>query len=136
MTLRLPEEWNLAPGVGRPEIVAAHERVNVKWVASGKAWYVLYHQERPWVMEMKIEVSDLRRKQKPGGQLVMINGHEAWVRRWQRGRGLWRRKRIQYVEVTYKCAESDRTILLEFSGRCEPEGFEQLFEYLPYWGCH
>ncbi len=137
ITLRLPEVWEIAPGVGRPEIVAVHERNQRKWIVSGQAWYVVFHRELGWVMELMLE-SRTRRKLKVHGpgESIEVYGHQAQVRRWQRRRGIFRPRTITFVEVTYNCESSDRLLRLELSGRCPPEGFEQMLALLTKWWCH
>jgi hypothetical protein len=137
LSLRLPEVWDIAPGVGRPEVVAAHDRAGRKWIASGQAWYVLYHREHHWAMELKLDSRPLGRVDPaPGGAATSVHGHEAFVRRWQRRRGLFRPKVITFVEVAWRCDHSDRTLRVELSGRCPPEGFEQMLALIPEWWCH
>lgn len=137
LTISLPAEWDLAPGVGRPEIVSSHERAGAKWVSSGKAWYVIYHRETGWAMELLIDVGDLRRRpKKPGTESLKIDGHEAQVRWWERGRGLFNRRRITYLEIAYHCQRSERFVRLELSGRCGEEGFRDLMQFIPHWRCH
>ncbi len=137
MTVRLPEIWDLAPGVGHPEIVAVHERNKRKWIVSGQAWYVVYHRELGWAMELVLE-SRTRRpiKARTGAENLVVQGHEACVRRWQRRRGLLHRRTITYIEVTYNCESSDRQIRVELSGRCPAEGFEAMLAVIPEWYCH
>jgi hypothetical protein len=139
ITLRLPESWDIAPGVSHPEIAATHERHNRRLVACGRAWYVLYHRERGWAVELLLESSPQRQrklKSPEGGETLEVHGHPAQVRRWQRRRGLFRPKTISFVEVTYNCEQSDRRIRLELSGRCPPEGFEEVLRLVPEWWCH
>jgi hypothetical protein len=137
MSLWLPESWDLAPGVGRPEIVAAHDRLHRKWIASGQAWYVIFHRERGWAMELFLESSHRRKDALPLGQeAIQVQGHPAQVRRWQRRRGLFRPKLITFVEVRFNCDQSDRHLKLELSGRCPAEGFDEMLTFLPEWRCH
>jgi hypothetical protein len=138
MTLRLPETWDIAPGVGRPEIVAVHDRGGRKWIASGQAWYVLYHRELGWAMELMLESSALKRRLGPpdSGETLDIHSHRARVRRWQRKRGLFRPKMITFVEVGFNCEQSERYMRYELSGRCPPEGFEQMLGFMREWWCH
>lgn len=138
ITLRLPETWDIAPGVGRPEVVAAHTRHNRRWIVSGRAWYVLYHRQLGWALELFVESSVPRkqRQQPEDGSAVEMHGHPATMRRWERQRGVFRPKTITFVEVTYTCEQSDRFMRLELSGRCPPEGFEELLSLLPEWECH
>jgi hypothetical protein len=123
--------------VGHPEIVAVHERNHRKWIASGMGWYVVYHRELGWAMELMLE-SGAQRKLKPRPDLesLDVHGHAAQVRRYQRQRGLFHRHTITYVEVMYNCEQSDRLLRVELSGRCPPEGFDQVLAVLPEWWCH
>lgn len=137
ITLRMPEEWDIAPGVGRPEIVAAHLRHDRKWVASGKAWYVVYHRQRGWAMELMLSSGPLRKRWQPkDAEWVEVYGHPASVRRWQRRRGVFRPKLITFIEVSYNCQPSERFMRLELSGRCPPEGFDEMLRLLSGWWCH
>lgn len=137
ITLRLAETWDIAPGIGHPEVIAAHDRSDRKWVASGKAWYVLYHRELGWAMELLLQARAPRKGWQPqGDERLTVHGHPAQVRRWQRQRGLFRPKTITFVEVTHQCERSDRLLRLQLSGRCPPEGFEEMLAMIPEWWCH
>ncbi len=137
ITLWLPAEWDIAPGVGRPEIVASHERNDDKWVASGRAWYVVYNRDTRWAMEFRIDVGHPRDEKMRGPtELFSAGGHEARVEWRERGRGLIRRRRVTYMIVAYNCPLSERRLRLEFSGRCGQEAFRALLDYIPYWRCH
>jgi hypothetical protein len=137
ITLWLPAEWDIAPGVGGPEVVASHERNDLKWVSSGKGWYVIYNRDTRWAMEFRIDVKHPRKNDKPPpAGMMTIHGHDARVEWRERGRGIFRRKRVTYMIVTYNCPLSERWVRLEFSGRCGQEAFRALLDYLPYWRCH
>lgn len=138
ITLRLPEAWDIASGVGRPEIMAAHTLRDRRWVASGRAWYVLYHRQLGWAMELLVESGAIRKRwqPQPDGELTEVHGHVASVRRWQRRRGVLRPKTITFVEVTYNCEQSKRFMRMEVSGRCPPEGFEEMLRLISGWWCH
>lgn len=137
VTLRLSDGWDLAPGVGRPEIVAAHNRRNRKWIASGKAWYVIYHRDLGWAMELMLESTALKKiAPAPNSETMQIQGHAASLRRWNRKRGLFHPKIISFVEVRFNCEQTDRQIRFEISGRCPPEGFQEILRLLPEWWCH
>ena len=137
ITLRLTDQWDIAPGVGRPEVDATHDRCNRKWIATGKAWYVLFHRELGWAMELMLE-SRVQGKLNPTDdtEQITVNGHPALVRRRQRKRGVLRRKIITCIEVIFNCEVSDRQLRIELSGRCPPEGFQQVMETIPKWWCH
>jgi hypothetical protein len=138
LTLWLPPAWDLAPGVGHPEVVASHERRRQKWVASGKAWYVLQNAERNWAMELALEMGRPRARlpARAHSEPFEIEGHEGQLRRWQRARGLFRRWQVNYVEVAYNCPQSDRFVRIELSGRCDQAAFEEVLATIPKWRCH
>jgi hypothetical protein len=139
ITLHLSPEWEIARGVGHPEVTAAHDRGEQKWVAGGKAWYVLYHKQSGWAMELSLEAKPGRKQnrgQVAGSRELTVHGHPASIRRWEQRRGLFHPKAITFVEVTFDCEHSDRNIRLELSGRCPPEGFEAMLAMIPEWQCH
>ena len=137
ITLRLPETWDIAPGVGRPEIVATHMRHERRWIVSGKAWYVLYHRELGWAMELMLESRPVQRSLSlEGVENLAVHGHVAAVRRWQRKRGVIHPKTITFVEFTFNCEETERWLRLELSGRCPPEGFQEMLPLVSGWWCH
>ena len=141
LSLNLLPAWDLAPGVGRPEVIASHERNGKKWVAAGRAWYVIYDGERRWAMELMLQAGALPRKRRGNAELasateLSVHGHPATVRWQERRRGLFRRRPITFVRVEFDCPISERHLVVEFSGRCPSEGFEELLRVMPYWRCH
>jgi hypothetical protein len=139
ITLFLSPEWEIAHGVGHPEVTAAHDRGQQKWVAGGKAWYVLYHKQSGWAMELCLESKPGRaqKSSQPGdSHELTVHGHPASIRRWERRRGVFHPKAVTFVEVTFSCEHSDRSIRLELSGRCPPEGFEAMLSMISKWQCH
>jgi len=136
ITLELAPEWEIAPGVGRPEIVAAHKRGQRVWIVTGKAWYVLYHKQLGWAVELHLEAKPQRKQSLIDSSELTVNGHPASVRRWQRQRGIFHPKTIAFAEVAFDCEHSERRLRLELSGRCPPEGFEAIMAMIPAWRCH
>lgn len=138
VSLHLGESWDVAPGVGHPEINASHERRSIRWVANGDFWYVLYDHERHWAMEFHGSFRpDLLQRQRSSSELVSVAGHAAEVRWTTRRRGLpWQRHDVRYMTVEYDCPQSERRIRLEFSGWCPEEGFREVLTSLASMGCH
>ena len=138
MTLHLPGHWEIAPGVSHPEVMAAHDRADRKWIAAGRAWYVLYHAELGWAMELHLETRQKDFRAKADGQVksIEVHGHPAIVRRWTRKRGLLQAKTITFVEVTHTCNRSERSIRITLSGRCPEEGFSEVLASIARWRCH
>jgi len=138
-SLRLSPDWNLAPGVGRPEIVALHERLNKKWVATGDAWYVVYHNEFKWALELAVKIRPLRdvHQGELGGEPVAVNHHPGWITWKHKQRGLpWNRHTVTFMTVSFHCPTTDRQVNLEFSGWCPQEGFDEILQAVQHLGCH
>lgn len=135
--LYLPETWALDRGLAPPEVVAVHEREGQRWVASGRAWYVVYHPERRWALEMAVRIAPLPPRRAPEGMAWTVNGHPAQVRFHQRRRGLpWRRHTVKFMTIAWFCPQSERYLEVEFSGWCPEEGFAAMREAVRYWRCH
>ncbi len=137
-SLKLSPDWHLAPGVGRPEIVALHERKDTKWVATGKAWYVVYHHETRWAMELAVNIKPIADNDKgETGKLIAVNQHRGYLSWKYRRRGLpWKRHTVTFMNVRFSCPHTDRQINLEFSGWCPPEGFDEILQAVAHLGCH
>lgn len=138
LTLPLPDNWELAPGVAHPEVSASHTRGSVRWVAHGDFWYVVYHPERGWALEVYGRVRQgLRGGDGRREEVVSANGHPATVQWKARRRGPpWRRHDVTYMTVRFECPSSERAIALEFSGWCPEEGFREILKALYNLKCH
>ena len=130
LTLHLPPAWQLAPGVGRPEVVATHERGGSTWVVTGDAWYVLVEEERRWALEMAVRVRPPGQGGTlPGGEAVSVAGHPGVLRWRERRRGLpWKRHRVTFMTLDFDCPHSERSIRLDFSGWCPRAGFQEILQ--------
>lgn len=137
-SLRLSPEWSLAPGVGRPEVVATHERRDRKWVVTGDAWYVVAHTEHRWALELAAHIRPIPKDRREGAEeVITINQHPGYVSRKYRRRGLpWNRHTVTFVTVVFSCPYSERQIELELSGWCPEEGFQDILRALKHIGCH
>jgi len=137
-TLHLPPAWNLTSGAGHPEIVASHERREIKWVVNGNFYFILFDGQRRWAMEFIGRLRPISdRPLKPAIESASVSGHPAGVRWTTRRRGLpWRRHDITYMMVDYDCPYSERRVSLEFSGVCPEEGFREVLAALKLLRCH
>jgi len=137
LALELPEHWEIAPGVGRPEINATHERHSVRWVANGDFWYVLFQRQRGWAMEVSGRMRPLGRSVPAVGEVVSVGGHPARAQWKTRRRGLpWRRHEVRFLKVDFECVPSERKMTLVFSGWCPEQGFREVLQSLAQLKCH
>lgn len=133
----MPEAWDIAPGVSRPEVNASHERRSVRWVVDGRFWYVVYQRERGWAMEVSGRIRPSGRPLPDKGELVSVGGHPASVDWRTARRGLpWRRHEVRFMTVDFECVPSERRITLEFSGWCPEQGFREVLQALQGVKCH
>jgi hypothetical protein len=138
LTLPLPDGWDLAPGVSRPEVSASHVRRDIRWVVHGDFWYVVFERDLGWAMEVYGRMRPAsKRANTQKVETTSIGGHPAMVDWKVRRRGLpWKRHDVTYMTVEFECLPSERDILLEFSGWCPEEGFRQILRALNKLGCH
>ena len=138
LTLNLPGSWNLAPGVSRPEVAANHTRQKKTWVASGKAWYVVFDGERNWALELAISIRhEINKTPQPPFETAIVGGHTAQLTWRKKRRGLpWNRHDVTFMTVDYDCPQTERHLRLEFSGWCPESGFWEILEALRIIRCH
>ena len=135
LTLALPEDWRLAPGVARPEIAACHTRLDQRWVVSGDAWYVLHQPELRLAAELEIRI---RGQDKPtaGAQRALVGGHWAGVRHWTQQRGFLRRWTVYFTELRWECPVTERVITVTLSSRAPHDQFAEVVAGLKGIRCH
>ena len=125
--LMLPEKWEITRGLAPPDMQARHMRGGAPWVASGRAWYVVYHSEKGWALELEVRVTAHEKKPPTGSQPIEIGLHTGYVAWRKRRRGLpWKRHDVYFMTIGWYCPQTERHIELEFSGWCPQEGFEAI----------
>jgi len=115
-----------------------HERENQKWVATGDAWYVVYHNETKWALELAVKIRPLTgSNNKDVGQSIAVNQHPGRISWTHKRRGLpWNRHTVTFMNVSFSCPQTERLIRLEFRGWCPREGFDEILQALEHIGCH
>lgn len=138
LRLPLPDTWQLAPGVSRPEVAATHERRSHTWVVSGRAWFVVYQPEYKWALELAMDLRPMsKRAAETGAGETSISGHPARVSWRTRRRGLpWNRHDVTFMTIDFNCPISERRIQLEFSGWCPEGGFQEMLQAMRELSCH
>lgn len=137
--LNLPDRWQLAPGVSRPEVNAVNRPdEDLAWVVNGNAWYVVYETEEGWALELALNIRPGNEASfQPAGEPFSISGHPAEVSWKVRRRGLpWRRHDVTFMTVAFSCPQTERKFKLEFSGWCPAEGFTAIRDALRTMRCH
>ncbi|GAB4526457.1 MAG: hypothetical protein Fur0018_11750 [Anaerolineales bacterium] len=137
LEIGLPSGWNLEPGVSHPEVAATHQRGEQTWVVAGSAWYVVFHPENGWALEVAIH-SRAAAASRPVPQAeAYIFNHPASLQWKTRRRGLpWNRHQVTFMNLTCTCPHTERRLNIEFSGWCPPEGFQAMLEAAHHWHCH
>ncbi|UCH61419.1 MAG: hypothetical protein JSV61_08025 [Anaerolineales bacterium] len=134
----MPPNWQLAPGVSRPDISASHLRRDKNWVANGSGWYVIYDGDRRWALELAIHIRLFSNNPIPHtSDTHWVNGHTANLAWKTKRRGLpWKRHDVTFMILDFVCQYSERRIQLEFSGWCPQEGFAEILESMRHLRCH
>ena len=138
LTIGLPSGWTLKPGVSHPEVAATHTRGATTWVVAGSAWYVVFHPEHGWALEVAIHSRATSSKDSLlANAAAQIGGHPATLHWKTRRRGMpWNRHDVTFMTLAGTCPHTERHIRIEFSGWCPPEGFQEMLQAVRGWRCH
>jgi hypothetical protein len=135
LALALPEGWELAPGLARPEIAACHMRGERRWVVAGDAWYTVQHEGRQVALELAITIR-ARGRRPNGAERTQIGRHWADVRHWTRRRGFPQRWLVHFSEVRWRCEPTERDIAITLSSRAKHAAFADVLAGLQGVRCH
>jgi len=136
--LTLPEGWRIQRGFSHPEIHATHVRRGQTWVASADAWYVLAHEQEPWLLEFHLRVLPKPTSRAAEGERWPLGvGHAGTlVKRTVRRGPPWRRQPTPQWALTWYCPETERGFRLEVTGRVPEEALRALFQAWRHVDCH
>ncbi|NPA07017.1 MAG: hypothetical protein GXO54_06405 [Chloroflexi bacterium] len=133
----LPPAWQLRRGFAHPEIHATHERHGHVWIAAADAWYILAHQEEPWLLEMHLHVQPSPPRMAEGEEWGPIARHPAVLSRRTVRRGPpWRRRDTPQWTLSWYCPETERGFQLQITGRVPEEAVQDLLRAWRYLHCH
>ena len=135
--LMLPEKWEITRGLAPPDMQARHMRGGVPWVAAGRAWYVVYHTELGWALELEVRVTSTEKTPPPDSQPIEVGWHAGYIAWKTRRRGLpWKRHDVHFMTIGWYCPQTERHIELIFSGWCPQEGFDAIRAGIERTICH
>ena len=143
-TLNLPPEWQLAPGVSRPEVNAiSHRDEDNQVVVNGNAWYVVFDGDRGWALEFAARIRPFANHQVTGSveaiqsEILSVSNHPAALQWKTKRRGLpWQRHDVKFMTIKFNCPQTQRQVSLEFSGWCPQQGFEEILKSVRFLKCH
>lgn len=143
-TLNLPPQWQLAPGISRPEVNAiSHPDEDKQVVVNGNAWYVVFDGDRGWALEFAARVRPSSNHQVAHshdgsqGEILSVSNHPAALAWKSKRRGLpWQRHDVRFMTIKFDCSQTQRRVSLEFSGWCPQQGFEEILKAVRFLKCH
>lgn len=143
MILRLPPEWKLVRGGIPSEFVYSKELEGARWVTEGRAYHYLHNRSNGNRFQFTIKCVKGRGKQglprsldKRGEGTIDLSGH-ACRYIWGKLRGgIFRKEELTYLNLSFTCDRTDRTVTLEMKGQGRQEDVRGLTEALGESKCH
>lgn len=140
--LPLPKPWRLGRGISPPEVNST-TRGDSLWVTSGRVSHIVFDSDRRIGLELTINISRGERGiLKPRISEVtdqgsaLVGGHKATYALGKVKRGLFGKKVVGALQLSFYCDKTRRTIDLNFTGDCAEEDLRQILEALPQLECH
>ncbi len=142
--LPVPSPWELVRGPFQPEVDGWTRLDEVSWVTEGRAAYLLYDRGTKRGIELHIHVN--RRSPYPAAPLpprsatawnsVVIGSHRAGYTIGKLHRGLWPRRTLHRLRVSFVCEPVSRAITLELIGAYGQDILLDLLRALGGLQCH
>lgn len=142
--LPVPPPWELVRGPFQPEVDTWIHRANASWVTEGRAAYLLFDRGTKRGIELHIDVK--RRSLRPGEPSMppgivlrdsaLIGGHTALYTIGTLRRGLWPRRTLHRLQVSFVCDPLARAITLDLIGAYGQEPLRKLLRELGELQCH
>ncbi len=143
LILPLPKAWRFGREICPPEVDSNTRRGNSLWVTSGRTSHIIYNEERRAGLELVVSVSKGKAKGfKPKVReliaqgLIRAGGHEATYLLGRVKRGLFTKKMVETLQLSFYCDRTGRTITLKLTGSCAEEDLQQILEAIPKLECH
>ena len=143
LILPLPKGWRLVQGSSPPEVDSNTQRGDYSWVSSGRASHVLFDEDRGAGLELLVSISKGKGKEfKPklsqmrDQGLIRLGGHEANYALGEVERGFFKKKVAQSLQLALYCDKTNRTIAMEFTGKCLTDDLNQILEAISLLQCH
>jgi len=143
LTLTLPEPWRLGRGISPPEVNSYTRRGDLLWVTSGRTSHIVFDEDRKIGLELLVSISKGKRGEfKPRIGVVSAQGvthaggHEAAYVLGETKVGLFKKRTIKILQLSFYCDKTERTITLTLTGDCAGDDLIQILEVIPRLECH
>jgi len=143
LILPLPKAWRFGREICPPEVDSNTRRGDSLWVASGRASHVVFNSDERIGLELTVSISKGKRGEfKPKlSQIkeqgaIRLGGHKANYALGEVERGLFKKKVAQRLQLSFYCHKTNRTIALEFTGKCPLDALNQILEAISLLQCH
>ncbi len=132
----LPEGWRVKPGDSPTDVNYTTVIKDMGWVVDGSASYYIVNLVNGAVLELDVKCSRGIKTPKQGAniEVILINGHQAYITSKVVKRGLRRQLHTQ-TNVQIPCTNTSRTVELTITGRSDFD-IEELKRYFAYYRCH
>ncbi len=144
VVLAMPQGWKLRSGPSFPEVYSSTKLEDIRWVTEGEAVHYAYTEDGAQALVVSIRVNKTRKKSQlylnktevlEHGNTTM-QSHPAEYAIGRVVRGFIKKKTRDFLRFSTYCEITDRTLLLDFEGRCRPETMKELVTIMQLSKCH
>lgn len=143
LSLPLPPPWRITRAVVTPEVRTTVRGGARIWVVSGETRHIVFDAARGLGLDLAVRVSHGPAAHLPAGARQVLeegsaicSGHDARYRIVRRARGFLLRGEEHALLVAFGYPATDRGIVIEVAGRCEPGELAAFLRAMPALECH
>jgi hypothetical protein len=133
IVLALPSDWRLLADQIPPDVDKIFRKENIKWASEGKASSIARCPVAPVEIVVRVVEGD---KVKGSNHNFTINGHAANYRLRRVKKGILRRKVFEEIEISFYCAETNRTIWISLASMALHDRVDNVLKALSKSSCH
>lgn len=134
LVLALPLGWRIYAEKLPPSIDGIKRIGDVKWVTEGRSVSIISGPGLDGVIDINIFRG--RRLNRSRGKMFRVNGHEAYYSLGEKLKGLFRKYRVEWLEVIFYCDRTNRTVKINIICRDIKSYVGELIGELEYSICH
>ena|GEM_PF-1067607 len=143
LILALPKGWGITRSYLEADIHSSVKKEHLTWVEGGQTDQVIFNPVKRIAMDLTIQVK--RGKQEgfnvkgvqvssQGSQVVC--GHPASYCFGEVKQGFIKKKTFKTLRLLFYCPELNRTLFLNFTGKCQEADLREIFDSVPSLECH
>ncbi|MDH4265682.1 MAG: hypothetical protein OEW45_08595 [Deltaproteobacteria bacterium] len=143
LILSLPEGWKITRSYLQPDIHTSIQKGYVTWVEAGQTDQIVFHPLKRVAFDLMIQIKRGKRDglQDKGVQVssqgtTMVCGHAASYCIGEVKQGLFKKKTVKTLRLSFFCPDLNRTLILHFTGQANDADLLEIYESISFLECH